>query len=100
MMKKLLTGFAGAFCAGALCASSPLSLDSDTTIDVPIGNTVTYSTLSGGAKPASGTRVKLVSFNSVEGSASIKFEGCRAQAVLANDGLYVEFVSGMSVNFY
>ena len=49
MMKKLFTGFAGAFCAGALCAADPLSLDSDTTVDVPSGTTVTYSTLSGGA---------------------------------------------------
>jgi len=48
-MKKLLIGLTVALCAGALCASSPLSLDSDTTIDVPGGDTVTYSTLSGGA---------------------------------------------------
>ncbi len=48
-MKKLLVGLVGALCAGALCASSPLSLDSDTTINVPSGDTVTYSTLSGGA---------------------------------------------------
>ena len=49
MMKKQLIGLTVALCAGALCASSPLSLDSDTTIDVPGGDTVTYSTLSGGA---------------------------------------------------
>ncbi len=48
-MKKLLVGLKVALSAGALCASSPLSLDSDTTIDVPSGDTVTYSTLSGGA---------------------------------------------------
>jgi len=65
------------------------------------GGTVRMSFAAGGAKPASGTRVKIVSFNSVEGSASIKFEGCRAQAVLANDGLYAEFVpAGITVSFH
>ena len=65
------------------------------------GGTVRMSFAEGGARPAVGTRVKLISFTSAEGAASIRFEGCRAVAVVANDGLYAEFIpSGVVVSFH
>ena len=69
MMKTLLCP-AVALCAGALCASVPLSLDSDMTVDVPSGDTVMYSTLSGGAYTLTKTGGGTLVFETISNAAA------------------------------
>ncbi len=69
-IKKLVLCFAGAAGAGALCASVPLSLDSDMTVDVPSGDTVMYSTLSGGAYTLTKTGGGTLVFETISNAAA------------------------------
>ena len=99
-----------AIAVAMLCAhgAAPFTLDRDETVDVPAetlggdwalsagrlvlgGGVVTMSFAEGGPRPAAGMRVKLISFDSVEGTAAIRFEGRPARAVMESDGLYAEF---------
>ena len=69
-IKKLVLCFAGAAGAGALCASTPLSLDSDMTVDVPDGTTVTYATLDGGAYTLTKTGGGTLVFETISNAAA------------------------------